>query len=149
MDNVFVTPPLRGWILVAGRRMLGNGDEGSVHAIEKRLIELSKQFGEAQAFATERIVEYHHWVLVKQGVLTRAFAFLGEKGEILTNVGEITPAEEGFQWEGLPEFEWTPGEEEVMEVAGQWSIDPSDLGEVEDRDRMGVLGKMPNGQIER
>lgn len=127
-ENVlFVGPPVNGWTLVVGRWTMGSGDEGSVRSIERLVTALSSRFGEAQAFATYRVIEYHHWMLAQRGSLVRSFAYLGESGEVLASVGEPTPAERRLTWSSLPQNEWMPDEEDVFKVAGQWSIDPIGL----------------------
>jgi hypothetical protein len=144
-ECVFVTPPIKGWTLVVGFWAMGNGDTNGVRAIEKYITKLSSVFEEVQAFATHRIVEYHHWMLARKGGLIRSFAYLGERGEILSNVGDITSAEKSFKWHLLEKFTWLPSEEDVMKVAGQWSLNPTtnlnDPGN--DSMDMGLLAKTP------
>ncbi len=126
-DTVFVTPVDIDWTFVIGLWAIGTGEEDSVHNIERLITKLSAQFEEVQAFATYHVIEYHHWMLAKQGHLVRAFAYLGERAEVLTNEGELTRAEQSFKWDHLEECLWTPDEETVLEISGAWSINPSDL----------------------
>jgi hypothetical protein len=73
---VFVTPPLQGWVLAAGVSLFSPDD---VSPYVRPLIErLSSQFGEAQYFATHRVVEFHVWASASSGRLSRGFAYLGE-----------------------------------------------------------------------
>jgi hypothetical protein len=145
-EHVFVTPPIKGWTLVVGFWAMGNGDTNGVRAIEKYITKLSSTCEEVQAFATHRIVEYHHWMLARKEVLIRSFAYLGERGEILSNVGDITSAEKSFKWHLLKKFKWLPGEEDVMKVAGQWSLNPTtNLNDPGDNGMdMGLLAKTPS-----
>ena len=69
------------------------------------------------------------------GRVVRAYGWLGERGEVLEDVGPRTPEEEelGFwfvdrttvegDWEGVE----MPGEDDVMRIAGRWSINPQEV----------------------
>jgi hypothetical protein len=74
---------------------VGNGrrDRQSIESLEKQLADLSSTFGEAHAYATHRVIEYHHWMLARNGILLRSFAYLGETGEVLSNTGPVTVTE--------------------------------------------------------
>lgn len=124
-DEVFVTPALAGWVLAAGPWALGRGGAPGVQAIAELTRTLSVRFGEAQAFATQRTVEYHHWLRARQGVVERVFAYLGEEGAILANEGELTAAERALDWAVQSPAEWLPNEEDVLRVAGAWSVNPN------------------------
>jgi hypothetical protein len=65
---------------------------------------------------------------------------LGERGEVLTNEGELTRAEQSFNWDQLEECLWTPDEETVMEVAGAWSINPANIEALNIEDQ-GILAQ--------
>lgn len=142
--GVFVCPSVDGWILAMGEGVLAGGVDAAA---------LSERIGsEVQVFKTHRVVDLHAWARAEEGVLTRDFEFLGESGEIVKNLGSITPAEEDeasaadcaslavgpvpFDDEGL-DF---PTEETVMAVAAAWSLDPTTLGGPDDR--LGVLGRL-------
>lgn len=145
-EIVFVTPPVNDWTFVVGQWTADPGEKDSVHDIEKLITNLSMQFEEVQAFATYHVVEYHHWMLAKNGLLVRSFAYLGESGEVLTNKGELTQIEKSYDWDQLDESEWLPdeetgmeeldedvwfpNEETVMEIAGSWSINPTTFEEL-------------------
>jgi hypothetical protein len=79
-------------------------------------------------------------MLAKSGHLVRAFAYLGERAEVLTNEGELTQAEQSFNWDQLEECLWTPDEETVMEVAGAWSINPANIEALNIEDQ-GILAQ--------
>jgi len=138
-NTVFVTPAVNNWTFVIGLWAMGTGEEDSVHNIEKFITMLSAQFEEIQAFATYRVIEYHHWMLAKKGHLVRSFAYLGERAEVLTNEGGLTQAEQSFKWDQLEECLWTPDEETVLEIAGAWSINPSDLESMAFSKEFGIL----------
>ena len=136
--GVFVTPPIDGWTLAHGREL---GDDIDLTGPEflSWLVEMSRRLGEVQFFGTHRVAEWHQWASARDGVVLRAYAFAD--GEVALYVGEPTPAEvscgigtapwPGDESEGWGDVEWdrwfstTPGEQDVMHIAGQWSVDPS------------------------
>ncbi|MBF5042829.1 hypothetical protein FGE12_10530 [Aggregicoccus sp. 17bor-14] len=122
----FLPPVLDGWTLVASEDLLSEAsrDPDSPRAFADRVATLSARLGEVQAFATSRVIEYHHWMRAVDGALRRAYAYLGESGEVQLDAGAVTPEEEALR-AGDPE--WTPGEQDVMALAGRWSVDPSGL----------------------
>lgn len=122
-EDIFITPPVDGWILV-----VGVSPEETPEETHSNLERLSAIFSEAQYFATDRVVEYHAWARAAAGTLMRYYAYLGEAGEVLAAVGEPTPIEISA---GIPAGV-TPDEELVMRVAGGWSVDPSRLEERSD-----------------
>jgi prophage tail gpP-like protein len=142
--GVFVCPSVDGRILAMGEGVIAGGVDAAA---------LSARIGsEVQVFKTHRVVDLHAWARAEEGVLTRDFEFLGESGEIVKNVGLVTPAEEDeasaadcaslsmgpvpFDDEGL-DF---PAEDTVMAIAAAWSLDPTSLGGPDDR--LGVLGRL-------
>jgi hypothetical protein len=130
-DRLVLTPPLSGardarWLLVTGRWLLrGYPTEG--------IVALSDQLDtEVQLFATYRVAEIHRWVRAVGGVLVRAFAFVGETGEVTEWRGHPDEVERSI---GLPpsldgDTDILVAEEDVLRVAGAWSVDPSGLAEV-------------------
>jgi hypothetical protein len=156
-STVFVSPPVNGWTFVVGDWTMGTGEEQGVRAIQQLVSRASAAFGEAQAFATYRVIEYHHWMLAREGRLLRSFAYLGESGEVLADSGEPTPVELGFHWyppsredsdEGDEdpdaEEDLLPDEEAVMKVAGAWSINPDLLETLPASSLRGVLARAPS-----
>src|SRR5262249_11823286 len=92
--QVFVTPPLDGWVLFASKGFFRWLD-GIDRARFTRLVpEISRHLGTSvQFFATYRVAELHGWGWAERGRLVRAYAFLGERGETLLNTGEKTSEE--------------------------------------------------------
>jgi hypothetical protein len=147
--RVFITPPVYGWTLVVGRWTGGWGE--GIPGIENLVIDLSTRFGEAQAFSTHRVSEYHHWILARNGKLLRSLSYCGSTGEVLADTGELTPIESSLKInvaipEGDDESAWQhhnpPNETDVMEVAGAWSVDPTSLDSIPAL-RPGILAKVP------
>jgi hypothetical protein len=135
-SRVFVSPPVDGWVFVVGQWAMGNGEYQDLREIESRVVAASAEFGEAQAFATYRVVDYHHWVLARDGTLLRSFAVSG--GEVFSDAGDPTPVELSLAWFPLNQEHAAddeesdedreegdlPGEDDVMKVAGSWSVNP-------------------------
>jgi hypothetical protein len=138
-DNVFVTPPLGDWTLAVGLALFFSTatPESSVPPI---LTKLSQEFVVAQYFATHRVVEGHCWALARDGKLVRGFCFVGDRGEFPWNYGTRTPAEVSLGI-GAPEFPG-PNEEQLMNLAGAWSIDPSKLESNFTQPSLGRLGAL-------
>lgn len=141
---VFVSPPVDGWTFAVGSWVVEVGGETEpqkdVLRLEELATRLSSQFGEAQAFVSHRVVDYHVWILARGGKLVRSFGYLGEEGEVLRNEGAVTDAESGFDWKAL-NTDWFPAEENVMSVAGKWSIDPTSLENHPVSESLGLLGE--------
>jgi hypothetical protein len=139
---VFVSPPVAGWVCIIGQWAMGTGDNNSVKSVAKIVADLSARFGEAQGYATERVIEYHHWILAKHGQVIRCFAYLGESGEVLSNVGTVTEAEKKLRFGARPSGQWSPDEEDVMKVASVWSFDPTKLNSSSGAAAKGVVVRM-------
>lgn len=136
---VFVSPAVGGWVCIIGEWAAGTGERSSVQAVARTVAELSSRFGEAHGYATQRVVEYHHWIMAKHGEVIRSFAYIGESGEVLSNLGKVTEAEKQLKFGGQPPGEWTPDEDDVMRVASAWSFDPRTLNSGSGPAALGVL----------
>jgi hypothetical protein len=98
---VFVSPAINGWILVVGASLpyptIETHDDNGKR-FDVLLARLMKRFDDVQFFGSHRVVEFAAWARARRGKTPRIFAYLGEIGEVLANVGEQTPeeAELGF-----------------------------------------------------
>ena len=121
-SQIFITPPINGWTLLVGVGLPDSSDgEGAIRMLES----LSQEFGETQYFATNRVVELHAWARARDGKLCRVFCYVGERGEIVLNRGEITEEEQNL---GLSFTESNmPCEEDVIAIAERWSVNPTIL----------------------
>lgn len=130
-NRLAVTPPLPGardndWILIAGRRLFTIPSTVEAVALSVALAT------EVQFFATHRVGELHRWVRAVDGVLVRAFDFVGESGTVTEWRGDPDDAERAL---GLPETapngagdaDLLVGEDDVARLAGRWSVDPTSL----------------------
>ena len=136
-NRIFVTPEIEGWTLVCGNGLLHKLDKENEDV--ELLNKLSSKFGEAQYFYTHRVTEYHIWAKSINGKLERYYSYIGEQSENLKIEGNPTEVEKGkklvntfsedakkdtyFEDETLV----TPDEELVMEIAEDWSINPTEI----------------------
>jgi hypothetical protein len=146
LEGVFVSPPVLGWTYVLGLYV-----EPHFPQFVPLLEDLSRRFGEVQYFTSHRVVDLQAWVRAIDGRIARGYCWIGERGEIIMDVGDITPEESelGFSrfinartvdgdWDKV-EF---PHEEDVMRIASRWSINPQEL-DAYDSEGTGVMGRLP------
>lgn len=137
-NGAFVSPPIDGWVLVVSSEIPGLGTDSDPAGWGRALSPVAARFSELQYFTTHRVVDYHAWARFEQGELSRAYAWLGEQGEVLEDFGNPTDEEIELGFEAHPsqddeEEGWRsetyrePRESDVMYLAGLWSLDPSDL----------------------
>lgn len=144
---IFVCSPINGWILAVGVPILFEADS---HATQ-RMVELSRQFGEAQLFVSMRVSDVYVWAWAKNGRLVRRF-YEGDGERSETGVPTDAELELGIKFfdASSPEAK-EPGywkrkdlvfvdEQYVLRVAGKWSVDPSKLNEMGLTPSLGVLG---------
>lgn len=132
---VYVVPPVRGWTLAFGPSLafvesftLDTPPNRRFADLLPFLQRVSQQLGIVQYFCTHRVSETHIWVSASGGRIARAFAYSGEQGQILLNAGDVTAEERQL---GLPPAERIetadgPEEDDVIALAGMWSIDPAE-----------------------
>jgi hypothetical protein len=127
-DKAFVTPPIKGRTLVAAQEWLMLLGEDPATVADAAIRKLSKQLGQVQLFASDRVTEFHLWAQARAGKLVRGYCWIGERGETAWDEGKPTAIEKEigpFDWENLPD------EQSVMKVAGKWSIDPTKIDEID------------------
>jgi hypothetical protein len=105
------------------------------------------------------VVDYHAWARFVDGKEMRAFAFLGESGKTMADRGCKTVGELELGYDYLShdsevtmsdsywardDVSW-PDEDHVMEVAGEWSINPNSLEEMELPQGVGWIGNFRVG----
>jgi hypothetical protein len=137
--GVYVAAPVPGWTLAHGRLHVPPDFNATEPLFPDWLRTLSRQLGEVQFFANERVPEYHAWARALDGELLRAYCFIGQNGEVPLFVGEpgadeielgvgireMEPGRKNWsdeQWDAW--YATTPDEHHVMAMAGRWSIDP-------------------------
>jgi hypothetical protein len=139
-EQVFVSPPVQGWTLIVGQDLPTLDDPARVKQTENLLTKLSAKFEEAHHYATHRVAEYHCWAKASNGKIVREYAYLGESGETVRNMGEKT---EGEKAAGIGNAAtYVPDEETVMKVAEKWSLNPSTLNQQSAAPATGWLGHL-------
>ena len=130
-DRLVLTPLLSGaddsrWLLVVGRWLLRDRSGPDIVTLSGAL------HTEVQLFTTYRVSELHGWQRAVDGALVRTFGYIGEIGEVTTWHGEPDATERAI---GLPraltdladEADILVSEDDVLRVAGAWSVDPTAL----------------------
>jgi hypothetical protein len=115
--GVFVTPPLRGYVLCVSFSLdfpSGPFPGESTPVLER----LAQRFDDVQYFFSYRVVERHAWARFKGGKRVRAFAI--SDFQKYWDIGPRTEAESGIDLT-------CPSEDDVMKIAGQWSLNPTEL----------------------
>lgn len=156
-DKVFITPQIGEWTLVVGNGLAGKNSKSELdeaNSYKDKIDKLSKEFGEAQFFATHRVVEYHLWAKSINGQTVRFYSYSGEKGENILIAGQPTAIESNYnlvntfskeakdkKYFDRPDL-ITPDEELVMKIAADWSVDPTTLETRKDiKSGLGILGQ--------
>ncbi|PKB43072.1 LOW QUALITY PROTEIN: hypothetical protein AX016_1255 [Cellulophaga sp. RHA19] len=154
-DGIYITPQIGEWTLITGNRLVNKGDnKENMATLETLLNYLSAEFGEAQFFGTNRVVEYHSWMKSKNGKMERIYSYLGESMENIKVFGQPTDAEDqltlfnSFSKDAENEayFErqdLTYADEMlVMEIAGKWGVNPTVLSKRTDiKKELGLVGE--------
>lgn len=150
--SVFVSPPIDGWTLAIGWGLPPGDSPESIAEVKEILNQLSQEFNESQFFCTHRVVEYHCWIRSENGQITRTYSYYGENGENIEVFGPPTNIESEFDLVNSfsPESEneeyWEreglvyPDEDLVIEIAKNWSVDPTTLDDRKDITKLGILG---------
>lgn len=135
---VFVAPPVHGFTLIVGNWIAQPGKKQNVKSVEQHIAKMSNRY-EVQAFASDPASDFRYWMLAKHGHVERAFAYAGGTMKLLEVVGPPT-SDERFSWSQLSKG-WIPCEDDVMTVAGRWSVNPTTLASEPPGYFLGVLGQ--------
>ncbi|AMV37016.1 hypothetical protein [Planctomyces sp. SH-PL62] len=144
--GVFVSPSGLGWTFILGHPIHEPGDP----RLADLLRDLSRRFGEAQFYVSHRVVELQGWARAVDGEIIRAYGWHGEHGEVFWDEGPLTQEEQvlgfgRFVDQSTVDGDWgdrtTPDEQDVMDLAGRWSVTPQELAAY-DSEGPGVLGKL-------
>jgi hypothetical protein len=141
--NAFVSPPVHGWVLVVSTSLPDAGDGKSTDKCMPLLSRLGKRFSDVQYFATHQVVEYHAWARVKNGIVVRQFAYLGERGEVRWDNGPPTPEEVRLGFKFNADKGPYPDEEDVLHLAEAWSVNPMKLDTLGLPASLGLAGRLP------
>lgn len=134
-ELVFVSPPTKGWTLVAGESLPLPPGAGFVDKLTPLLQRLANQFSSVQYFADFPIIDFYAWVRFDKKRRIRAFA-IGEAGPIW-QLGRPSSVERRLglsfiEVRGIRErhgdvggeLQLHPTEEHVFAIAADWSINP-------------------------
>ncbi|OYU96912.1 MAG: hypothetical protein CFE21_01090 [Bacteroidetes bacterium B1(2017)] len=152
--DVFISPPIDNWTFAMGWGLPHGDSIKGIGEVKNILQTLSKEFGEAQFFSTHRVSEYHCWMKASNGKVERVYSYLGESGENIVIEGQPTEFEQklnlvntfsdeakGEKYLNKEDIDW-PTEQLLMQVAENWSIDPTTLEERKDiTPSLGLLGQ--------
>lgn len=129
-EGVFVGPPVDRWVFAAGADIL-------IKEVDPAA--LSHQLGsQVQLFRSHRVSEFHEWLLAENGTVIRAVRYIGEIGEF-HQLGEPTDVEHAL---GLDRPDVGINEDDVLAVAGAWSLDPTTLYDHPSEAMAGTWGQL-------
>jgi hypothetical protein len=161
----FVSPPVKGWVLAVCHSLPYPGDYRHADKATPFLLKLGQKFPDVQYFATHRVSSYAVWARLINGQVVRKLGW-GDL-ELLWNEGAPTaeevalnltyseyiaratnPTSEDWNddddWDEDDDDTPFPGDEDdVLRLAGAWSIDPSTLTEQNLPPGTGYLGRLP------
>ncbi|MGZ8939660.1 MAG: hypothetical protein ACXW32_10660 [Limisphaerales bacterium] len=147
--KLFISPPMKGWILVVGSSLPDVSDD--VDKLYHFLMKIAGELGSVQYFSANRALSHHAWVRIENNRVYRAY---GWAGETVWNQGERTAAEKELELKchdycdnPLP-YPFTARDshvsntEKVMQLAARWSIDPMAVNNQNLRASFGIAGEL-------
>lgn len=154
-QKLFVSPSVGKWTIIAGNELPYGDTKDSVKRLEDLLINLSREFGEAYFFGTNRIVEFQSWMKANEGKIERLYSYLGESMETIASKGTLSkPEKEVNLFNSLSkeaqndsfydrEDIFHPNEEFVMKMAEYWTVNPTKLSIRTDiENQKGLIGSL-------
>ncbi|KUO63963.1 MAG: hypothetical protein APF80_16235 [Alphaproteobacteria bacterium BRH_c36] len=135
-SHIYVTPSVDGWTFVIGLGLPHPVGAAFVDKLTPLLLSLSRQYRDVQYYFTYPLIDFFAWARAKDGKLVRAFA-VNDEG-VVWNKGRITKEERAlglrlFELRGVRErhgdtggeLVMYPTEDQVLQVARGWSLDPT------------------------
>jgi len=150
---LFVSPPVDGWSFVVGIALPTPVGRRFVDKAMPLLLDLAKIYPEVQYFVTCPPIGLTAWARLAGGRLMRAYA-AGEDG-VLWNKGKASKDEPAVATRaragrartgedvGAEDPAHVPGEDDVLRLAGLWSLDPTKLEQVGRKLGPGLIGEAP------
>jgi len=147
--KLFVSPPVKGWILVVGNSLPDITDD--VDKLYLFLMKLAHEVGSIQYFSSNRVLNHHAWVRIENDRVYRAY---GWAGETVWNQGDFTAAERElglkcYDYGAAPlPFPFTARDanmantDKVMQLAARWSIDPMVVNSQNLKASLGIAGDL-------
>lgn len=150
--HVFVSAPVAGWSFVIGLPLPQPAGPAYEDRAGQLLASLATEFADVQYYFTYPPLDLYGWSRWKDGRLVRAFAMGGEG--VLWNAGRPTPEEKaaGLKlpapgkhaarsiWHDTHTY---PGEEHVIRLAAEWSLDPTTIDRRDAVASLGYVGRAP------
>jgi hypothetical protein len=153
-SHIFVSPPVNGWVFVAGLGLPMPMGRRFVDKSTPLLLDLGRHFSEVQYFFGYPMIDYFAWSRMIEGRLVRAFA-IGDNG-IVSNKGQPTKEERSlglklFELRGVRdrlgdaggELVLHPTQAHVLRLARKWSLDPTTLSATDAAPALGWIGVAP------
>lgn len=139
-------------------------------AFRRLLLHLAARFDEVQFFASHRVADYYAWARTKAGRIERLCSYAD--GGVSSNEGRQTPEEArlgfldlgerhplaatDYLWQVFNEMEKNKdaspansprrrillNENDVTDLAGEWSLDPTKIAGMQGEVRLGYIGLM-------
>ena len=147
--KLFISPPVKGWILVVGNSLPDMNED--IDKLYHFLMKAASELGSVQYFSANRVLSHHAWIRIENNRVYRAYAWAGET---LWNQGDTTAAERDLEMKcysygdaPLP-FPFTARDshvantEKVMQLAARWSIDPMAVNNQSVRAAFGIAGDL-------
>lgn len=151
---VYVTPPVEGWTFVVGLGLPHPVGASFVDKLTPLLSTLSRHYPDVQYYFTYPLIDFFAWARLRDGRLVRAFA-VNDEG-VVWNKGRISPEERAlglrlFELRGIREREgdaggelvFYPTEDQVLEIAKGWGIDPIGLDDLTCGTGRGFIARVP------
>lgn len=148
-QKLFISPPVKGWILVVGNSLPDVSED--VDKLFRFLMRIANELGSVQYFSANRVLNHHAWVRIENNRVYRAYAWAGET---VWNQGQRTAAEKDLELKcyeycdsPLP-YPFTARDshvantEKVIQLAARWSIDPIAVNNQNLRASLGIAGDL-------
>ena len=149
--DVFILPSIENWVIIHGWGLPIPNTHTDMRFADNFLNYLSNEFGEAQLFGNHRVSSSAFWMKATNGKLDRAYIVGDGEGGM---IGNPTTIEEkmnliDFSSPEINNEEYYknrtyPGEDEVFEVAENWSINPQKLESIPNIGNEGYYGRIKN-----
>jgi hypothetical protein len=149
---VFVTPPVEGWTFVVGYALPHPGANRTADCCMPLLEHLGAKWSDVQYFYACPSIDLFAWARMRDGKLVRSFksdedAAIWTRGTATPEEREVglAPAElrAGAVKRTVRRTAEPPSEANILALAGKWSLDPSELSEVETLPSLGFIGRAP------
>ncbi len=148
--NLFITPPIRGWILVFGHYLPNPSDD--IDTFYKLMRNVSTEVGEVQFFCLDAVVHEHAWVRLIDGNVVRSYVWAES---VLWNEGKPSSAELSLRMHSFDYGDQSDTEsladmnqkleynlEHLHALAARWSLDPLRVEPKDFASEFGLTGEM-------